>query len=114
MKLSIALISAFAAVVLALPTPSADSEVAPEVRWDYGSSNEKRDASRPVPRWDYGSTEDKRDHIDINWNYGKKKARWDYGNTEDKRDVVGTDWDYGKRDVEEKRVAWDYGSTEDK
>lgn len=54
------------------------ASAAHEVRWDYGSSNDKREPSKqvqPASRWDYGSTEDKRDVVDPDWDYGKKKSK---------------------------------------
>lgn len=76
MKLSITLASAFAVAALAAPTPEVASPAAVEARWDYGSSNDKRDSSKTVARWDYGSTENKRDVTDKHWDYGKKKGEF--------------------------------------
>lgn len=60
--------------MVAAPTSSTASTAAPEARWDYGSSNDRRETNKAAARWDYGSTDGKRDVVDTDWDYGKEKG----------------------------------------
>ncbi|KZM25043.1 uncharacterized protein EKO05_0007557 [Ascochyta rabiei] len=74
MKLPTLLTSAFVAAAMAAPTISPGSTVATEARWDYGSSNDKRNPVKTAAEWDFGSTGNERDVVDTDWDHGKKKG----------------------------------------